>query len=62
MLKRVARDVSNRLRMPIRLLRNRARLGALQRERSLRVHLRALVPAGKGSPPAAPAASMTHGI
>jgi len=39
MLKRVARDVRNRLRMPVRLLRNRARLGALQRERSLRVHL-----------------------
>jgi hypothetical protein len=39
MLKRVARDIRSRLRMRLRLLRNRARLGALQRERSLRVHL-----------------------
>jgi hypothetical protein len=39
MLTRVARDIRNRLRMSVRLLRNRVRLGALQRERSLRVHL-----------------------
>ena len=39
MLTRVARDIRNRLRMSVRVLRNRVRLAALQRERSLRVHL-----------------------
>jgi hypothetical protein len=39
MVRRIARGVSNRLRIAVRALRNRGRLAALQRERSLRVHL-----------------------
>jgi hypothetical protein len=39
MVRRFARNVRNRLRMMGRALRNRTRLAALQRERSLRIHL-----------------------
>jgi predicted SAM-dependent methyltransferase len=39
MLKRVARAVRGQLRTGLRVRRNRIRLAALQRERSLRVHL-----------------------
>jgi predicted SAM-dependent methyltransferase len=39
MLKRAARGVRNRMRQVHRTLRNRGRIDALQRERSLRIHL-----------------------